>query len=263
MDYIERIYLETRKRGNQTVNAKWYQKKWFLVLMCVLFPYIGIFLIWNRTQSKALKALVSVWAVIALVAIFSDDDKTKQATAPSTNQSQSVDPVVKTEQDKKKAEAEAKAKAEAEAKAKAEAEAKKPENVARVAVHKAFGETNSFDKKDSILEMNFNKDNGFLLIKVFAKDNLTEKFIKLGMWDGMTQVLKELKDNQDMKTVSFMIIFPMQDAYGKSSNDTVMKAEFNAEIRAKINFENFISKNIPVIAQNYWEHPAIRKIQVN
>jgi uncharacterized protein YgiB involved in biofilm formation len=253
------------------MEEKWHQRKWFIILLCIFAPYIGIFLLWKRTKSKGLRALVSAWAVIALFVIFSDPEKTSQTTAPETNQIQTVDTAVKAEQDKKKAEEEAKAQAEAEAKAKAEAEAKaktdveakKPENAAKTAVHKAFGETNSYDKKDSILELNFNKDNGFLLIRVFAQDNFSEKMIKQGMWMDAYDVLKALNDNKEIKTVAFNIVLPLQDAYGKTSNDNVMKMEFGSETRGKIVWENFSWSGIPKVAENYWEHPVIRKIQTN
>lgn len=253
------------------MNEKWYQKKWLLVLMCVLFPYIGIFLIWKRTHSKALKALMATWAAIALIAIFSDDDKTKQTTSPSNSQTETVDPAIKAEQEKKKAEEEAKAKAEqdakakaeAEAKAKAEAEANKPENLARAVVYKAMGEKNSYDGGDQIVALNYNNDNGFLLIRVFAKDNLTEKMIKQGMWMDAHDILKGLEGNKEIKTVAVNFVLPLQDAYGKQSNDIVMKMEFSAETRNKIVWENFTWSGIPKVAENYWEHPIIRKIQTN
>lgn len=156
-----------------------------------------------------------------------------------------------------------KAKQEAEAKAKADAEANKPENAARTAVHKAFGEKNTYDKNDSIIELKFNQDNGFLMIRVFAKDNVTEKLIKQGMWMNTHSVLKALKDNKEIKTVSFNIVMPLQDAYGKTSNDAVMKMEFGPDTRGKIAWDNFSWSGIPKIAENYWEHAVVKKINTN
>lgn len=187
------------------------------------------------------------------------------STPTTTNTAQNEEKAkAKAEADAKaKADADAKAKAEADAKAKAAAEANKPENIAMAAVHKAFGNTNSFDNKDSIVDLKFNKDNGYLFIRVFAKDGYTDKLIKEGMWMNTYDVLKALKDNKDIKTIFIGTVLPLQDKFGNSTNDTVMKMTFGPETRSKINWDNFLWNGIPKIAEDYWEHPVMQKIQTN
>jgi hypothetical protein len=240
----------------------------------LLVPFIMLPLRW-KVLGTAGKVIGSIWALAAIVSILSPKQETKPVTVPASTVSAPAPTDTKAADDaKKKAEEEAKAKADAEAKAKADQEAKAkaeeeakqaatPEAIATKAVHKAFGATNSFDKGDSIVELNFNKDNGFLNIKVFAQDNFTENLIKKGMWMNAATVLKELKDNQEIKTVYIGVVYPLQDAYGKSSNDQVMKMTFGPETRSKINWDNFMWNNIPKIAEGYWEHPVVRKIDTN
>lgn len=143
---------------------------------------------------------------------------------------------------------------------KIKAEANKPENVARDVIHKYFGNTNTYDKTDSIMELTFNKDNGVLFVKVYAKDNVSEKYIKWGMWDNIKSATKALKDNKEIKTISYAVVLPLQDQYGNSKNEVVMKADFGEGTRNKINWDNFNSKNTPNVAENYWEHPVVKRI---
>jgi hypothetical protein len=234
------------------------------ILGWIIVPYVMIFISWKKL-GRIGKGFGVIWAVIALLLAIgnmtSDNTKTNPVTA-SVKQEQP-------KEDKSKSDADAQAKKEADAKAKAEAEAKakeeanQPENVAKTVVHKVFGDKNSYDNKDSIVQLTFNKDNGNLFIAVFAHDNLTEKMIKEGMWMDVSNVLKSLKDNKDIKNISFNIVMPLQDAYGNSSNETVMKLTFSESTRSKINWDNFLWSNIPKIAEDYWEHPVVRKISVD
>ncbi|MFS0783220.1 hypothetical protein [Bacillus sp. 1P06AnD] len=166
---------------------------------------------------------------------------------------------------KKEAEAKEKAEAKKEAEAKKAVEAKKAaeasslDNKVKKAIHKAFGKENSFDKKDSILGINYNKETGFILVKVYGSDNLTTNMIRKGMWMDVRDTLELLKDEDDLKMIDFNIVFPMQDQYGQESNDIIMKLSFSKETIDKINFDNLLTDNIPTIADSYWQHPALNK----
>jgi len=124
------------------------------------------------------------------------------------------------------------------------------------AVHKGFNEKNSFDDGDSIIAINNNEEEKFVLVKVYGRDNLTTNMIKKGMWMGTADVLQEMKDMDEIETVDFNIVFPMQDKYGETSDDIVMKFSFSKETRERINWENFVTDNLPEIADSYWQHPA-------
>lgn len=168
----------------------------------------------------------------------------------------------KEEQEAKEKEEAEKAKADKEAKEKATAKKKENnsiENRVKNAVHKSFGEKNDFDKKDSIVNLSFNKDKGYLSLQVFGQDSLTTNMIKTGMWIKVTDVLENLVKEKDIKDIDISIIFPMQDQYGKQSNDTVMSISFSRETIDKIDFGNFQHDNIPNVADEYWHHPIFNK----
>jgi micrococcal nuclease len=67
-------------------RQKWYQTTWFLVLLCLVAPYIGIFFLMKRTKNKLILGGVAVWAVIILIGAFSDKKENKTLTANTTVQ---------------------------------------------------------------------------------------------------------------------------------------------------------------------------------
>lgn len=49
------------------------------------------------------------------------------------------------------------------------------------------------------------------------------------------------------------------DQYGNEKKDNVMKITLNRETLDKINYDNFLHNNLPKVANQYWEHPALSK----
>ncbi len=78
---------------NETVKTPFYKKVWFMVLISVLFPIVGIILMWNfkKEWNKVIKivltVIASLWMLILLVICFADTDETPSAE-PATTQSQ-------------------------------------------------------------------------------------------------------------------------------------------------------------------------------
>ncbi|MDD9148173.1 hypothetical protein OYT88_06380 [Sporolactobacillus sp. CQH2019] len=127
---------------------------------------------------------------------------------------------------------------------------------AAIQTNNAFGTTNSFNNKSSLISLNYNKDNGFVFARVYGQDNLSNNSIKKGMWMSTTAALKHLKPVKEVKEVYLNIVFPMQDAYGKKTDSTVMKVDFKRKTIDKIDFSNFQSDNVPVVSDQYWQHPS-------
>jgi hypothetical protein len=49
------------------------------------------------------------------------------------------------------------------------------------------------------------------------------------------------------------------DIYGKTSKEVVAKCTMSKATAAQISWDNFLTKNIPNVTENYWIHPALRK----
>lgn len=140
--------------------------------------------------------------------------------------------------------------------------AKKPKSVKQIvtsAVHSAFGDKNDFNHKDSIKKVIYNEDLGYVNVMVYGKENLTNNLTKKGMWMSTTNALKKIKSDKRIKSIDFNIYYPLQDVYGNSSDNIVMKISFSRETIDKINFKNFLFDDIPNVADKYWEHPAFNQ----
>jgi len=50
---------------------------------------------------------------------------------------------------------------------------------------------------------------------------------------------------------------PLTDAYGNTSEADIIRLRITRPTLEKINFDNFDIDNLPVIADYYWQHPAL------
>lgn len=130
------------------------------------------------------------------------------------------------------------------------------ENV-KTAIHKEFGQKNDFNKEDSIIELT--NEDGLIKAKVYGSDNVSTQAIKEGMWIDVSNTLKRLKDEKDINHIDFLLVTPLQDQYGKATDEIVMTLSFPRETLDKIDWNNFMWKNIPEISEDYFEHPVLSK----
>jgi uncharacterized membrane protein YkoI len=230
-------YLKSNNIEISFLTRKWYQKilgfrsgkKWKMVTACISYFLILIF-------------------IIALFTPSDDDSTTKDSGSSKTAQTAT-----------QPAKSEAKEKTKATAKVPVKKLSTEDKIKAALQANNTFDKTNDFNNKSSIIDFNYNKDNGFVFARVYGHDGLTTNFIKKGMWINTTDLLKRIKPMKEVKEIAINITFPMQDAYGKKSNDTIMKLRFKRETINKIDFNNFLTTNIPVVADEYWQHPSFNK----
>ncbi len=99
---------------NQTTKLEWYDKKWLVGLLCILFFPVGLYALWkSNTISKGWK--IGVTAILAILVIigFSDDGKeNKSVNNESANTVVAATPEMTQEQKDSIAKIEAKAELE-------------------------------------------------------------------------------------------------------------------------------------------------------
>ena len=95
-------------------------------------------------------------------------------------------------------------------------------------------------------------------IEYMADENLTTGMTKTGMWMDAMEVLEELPTvlNTQVMKITLNPQFKLVDQYGQESIEKVMTIRVTRETWEKINWDNFITDNIPTISETYWEHPA-------
>lgn len=121
------------------IKTPFYQKTWFILLMLLIFPPVGIFLLWKfGSFGKPVRIVLTVVSALIFFANFigGSNDVAEEPASPTPTETIAEEPEEPAEPEltpeeqaaleaEQAAAAEAKAKEEAEAKAKAEAEAKK------------------------------------------------------------------------------------------------------------------------------------------
>ena len=72
-----------------------------------------------------------------------------------------------------------------------------------------------------------------------------------------TEFLEKI-DGEDFDTIYIEYQADFVDDYGESSKGRAIVYHISKETVEKINFDNFVFDNLPKVADNYWEHPALR-----
>jgi len=133
-----------------------------------------------------------------------------------------------------------------------------PEAQFEKTIEKTLGESNRNVKRLS--ELQYNATNGQLIIKWALNDNLSTGLVKRGAMLDISNVLKYISQNDvpyPYQQVSFYGSFPLVDAFGNSSEQQVVVAYYSKNTIEKIQWDNFITDNIFIIADSVTLHPAI------
>jgi hypothetical protein len=94
-------------------------------------------------------------------------------------------------------------------------------------------------------------ETGDIFVEWSINDNLTESMIKFGARDDVNKVLKAVADSGfNYTSVALQGYFPMQDAYGNSSEDMVLNLIYKKTTVDKINWANFDLNNVYIIADD-------------
>lgn len=113
--------------------------------------------------------------------------------------------------------------------------------------------------KEMLETFNYVPSNNFSLIKFKGSENLTNNMTIKGMYMDIFNILKDIQPMIDTD-VDFNVIYPLVDQYGNAEDVIVIKATFTNETIKKINFENAIWENTPVMADDWWNHNAVNMV---
>lgn len=91
-------------------------------------------------------------------------------------------------------------------------------------------------------------------------DNLTENFIKRGAMLDINRMLEIIAQSDiEYEEVFFTGTFPLVDAFGNSEETNVVMVWYRKETVDKINWDNFLTDNVYIIADDLFLHPAFRE----
>lgn len=136
----------------------------------------------------------------------------------------------------------------------------------RAIVVNTLGErTNS--KKDRIVELNATptvtadgKVNGYVAaITLNADENLTTSWTRDGLFVDSKKLLQALYTDSQLQDLLLEWHLPLRDVYGNTKDGRVMRFRIDGSTASRINWSDFLAKNIPVVTRDYQEHPALTK----
>lgn len=194
--------------------------------------------------------IIIIGASLALATGCTPQDKETAAQEQAQKEEQKV---------QKQAEKEAQKQAEKEQKSqeKAKNDDKNKEVKFKEGVEKTVKKTIGKSDVESI-EINKNFDLPEPNNKVVLL-NLTNATDKILVWNDTTNILKELAKEKEIQKVIFVWKAELTDTYGNKKTDPVVKMNIDRETIDKINFDNFLYKNLPTVVSDYWQHPALAK----
>lgn len=95
------------------------------------------------------------------------------------------------------------------------------------------------------------------LIEYNADANLTSGLTRFGIWSDVIEIVQELSTNSTAESITVNAYIKLIDQYGNEDMGRVMTVNLTKETWSKINWDNFITENLPTVADLYFVHPAI------
>ncbi|MBG9520211.1 MULTISPECIES: hypothetical protein [Bacillus cereus group] len=201
--------------------------------------------------------IIIIGVSLALTTGCTPQDKETAAQEQAQKQAEKEAEKQRKQQEKEEKEAKEKAEKEQKAQEKAKKDEENKEKKFNEGIEKSVKKTIGKDDVESV-EVNKNYDLPDPNNKVVLL-NLKNANDKILTWNDTTRILKKLSKEKEIQKVIFVWRAELTDTYGNTESNPVMKMNIDRENLDKINFDNFMYKNIPNVAQDYWEHPAYNK----
>ena len=91
-----------------------------------------------------------------------------------------------------------------------------------------------------------------------ANENLSTDLTKKGMWKDTVKLIEKAAYIAEIELFQIVWMYDFTDKYGNASEGKIMSLDFPRETIDKINFESVDYNQAPDIADNYWEHGALK-----
>lgn len=105
----------------------------------------------------------------------------------------------------------------------------------------------------------YNDVNGNTVTFKMNGDNMTKNLTKVGILKDSTEIMENMKVAGYEGNVIFVWFLPLENQYGEVDNIKSLAFTISKETFNRIDFNNFNRDNIPVIADEYFEHDVLKK----
>jgi hypothetical protein len=118
----------------------------------------------------------------------------------------------------------------------------------------AIGEINRNDVYRPIVK----SDDQIIAVVFPMNDALTTNWMRRFALDTILDIARAVRDNTDnTHELRVVVTGPLTDAYGNTSEEPAITVHLKATTLERINFDGFDIDNLPMIADHYWQHPAL------
>lgn len=117
----------------------------------------------------------------------------------------------------------------------------------------AIGDSNRENAPAPVLEIGEN-----VVVTFPANDNLTTNLMRSATQRKMLAIAQAVRDNTgNAHNVRVEATGQLTDAYGNTSEGPIMRVNFSRAVLERINFAGIQPENLPLVADIYWQHPAL------
>lgn len=129
-----------------------------------------------------------------------------------------------------------------------------PDIIATHLIKKRFGMTKE-ERENTGVAAEY--ESGVVEVIVSATKVSTAKTLKQSSLTTAFDYLKSMKAQSNVNQATFIVQAPLTDPFGKIEMGDVMIVLMSRETLDKINFQYFKAGNLSMVADSYWEHPAL------
>ncbi len=122
-----------------------------------------------------------------------------------------------------------------------------------------FGEETNTDKQRIVFIIHDEDEEGeYLQVTLNANENITTSLTRTGILMDTKKLFEALYGiESDVTYISIFWALPLVDAYGNVTDRNVAIVSMDKETADRVNWDNLLTDNIPIIATSYWQHPAL------
>lgn len=97
-----------------------------------------------------------------------------------------------------------------------------------------------------------------IIVTAPINDNFSTNLIRRGAWLRILAIAQAVRDNTgNAHDLSITLTGPLTDAYGNTSEQTLIRVDLSRATLARVNFDGIDPANLPAIADEYIQHPAL------
>lgn len=254
LDYDKDGFVKPQQDDQSTSKSfKYYLVKFFLILLAIILPPLGAILVIKSNKfSKIGKGASIIWVSIIIIAFIAgppendEEDLAEEEIVEETVEETSEEAAPETQDELEETE-------------ELPPSEKDIDNYVDYLVEDTMGHSTNMGYTRLIDFWTEGHNNEKLVLRLQGDENFTSNMTRDGMIDNTEQVITQLySERDDINNFEVQWYMVLIDERGNEENTQVVNIEFDRANYNNVNWDNFLTSNLPDIANYYWVHPAYR-----